>query len=258
MARRCMNERETVARRFGRTLLGACAAFVVSHAAFAQSQSVAPVVLDRVVAVVNKEAILASDLENEIHLSALEPSGKSGTTETQLDALQRLISRALIRQQMNEEGAQVDSISPAEIAERLLLLRKDLPDCSRFGCQTETGWNEFLHSHDLTADEVNDYLRNRLAILHFIELRFRSGIRISHEEVESYYHDMLVPQYAQGEKPPPVDQVEPRIEEILLQQRVNALFTDWLDNLRKQGQIEVLDLQLESAMTASAAGTGTR
>jgi hypothetical protein len=239
-------------------ILGASAVLVLSQTFWAQSQPAVPVILDRVVAVVNNEAILTSDIENEIRLSALEPTGKSGTTESQLDALQRLISRVLIRQQMDEEGAQMASITPAEVAARLQLLRKDLPECSRFECRTDAGWNEFLRSHDLTADEVNDYLHTRLAILHFIELRFRQGIRISHEEIESYYKDLLVPQYSQGEKAPPIDQVEPRIEEILLQQRVNALFGDWLNNLRKQGQIEVLDPQLESAIAATAQGAGTR
>ena len=42
-------------------------------------------------------------------------------------------------------------------------------------------------------------------------------------------------------------QVSSRIEEILLQQRVNELLDNWLSNLRKQGQIEVLDPALETA-----------
>ena len=33
----------------------------------------------------------------------------------------------------------------------------------------------------------------------------------------------------------------PRIEEILLEQQVNVMFGTWLDNLRKQGDVEVLD-----------------
>jgi hypothetical protein len=38
--------------------------------------------------------------------------------------------------------------------------------------------------------------------------------------------------------------VAPRIEEILLQQQVNTLFDDWLANLRKEGDVEVLDPSL--------------
>ena len=245
-------------RWLGTSLLCACASSFGAESALAQGPAVAPVVLDRVAAVVNNQAILASDLENEMHLSVLEPGAKTGVQETQLDALQRLISRALIQQQMNEEGIQAPPVSSSETAERVLMLRRELPECTRFKCLTDSGWNSFLQSHDLTQDEVSEYMSSRLAILHFIELRFRQGIRISREDIEAYYRDMLVPQYAQGETPPPVDQVAPRIEEILLQQRVNALFRDWLDNLRKQGQIEVLDPQLESALAASAAGAGAQ
>ena len=59
--------------------------------------------------------------------------------------------------------------------------------------------------------------------------------------------ETLLPQYPAGEKPPPLQQVSSRIEEILLQQQVNTMFDSWLANLRKQGQIEVLDPALETA-----------
>jgi hypothetical protein len=45
---------------------------------------------------------------------------------------------------------------------------------------------------------------------------------------------------------PTLDKVSPRIEEILLQQKVNLLFDDWLTNLHKQGEVEVLEPELES------------
>jgi hypothetical protein len=47
--------------------------------------------------------------------------------------------------------------------------------------------------------------------------------------------------------------VAPRIQEILLQRQVNALFEDWLKNLRKQGDVEVIDPSLE---TSEAPSTG--
>ncbi len=61
-----------------------------------------------------------------------------------------------------------------------------------------------------------------MEILSFIELRFQQGIRITPDEIETYYTGTLLPQYPAGEKPPPLQQVSSRIEEILLQQRVNG------------------------------------
>ncbi len=257
MARHGQSGRATAGTMARLAWAGICASAVLSPGAWAQAAT-APVVLDSVVAVVNDEVILASDLENEIHLSSLEPRSTASAHETRADALGRLISRALIRQQMREEEGQATLPTAQEVAHRLHLMRRELPPCLRSKCETDAGWQRFLLSRDLTQDEVEDYMRNRLAILHFIELRFRQGIRISREEIDAYYRDMLLPQYTAGETVPTLDQVSPRIEEILLQQKVNALFSDWLENLRKQGQIEVLDPELEAALDPAAQGAGTQ
>jgi len=226
--------------------------------ALAQTPPVAsPVVLDRVVAVVNNQAILASDLNEEMRLSVLEPNEAAHTVDTLQRALQRLISRALIRQQIREEDAQAAEPSAEDVATRLANLRKELPVCVRQNCTTDAGWKAFLASHGLTQEQVEAYLRARVEVLHFIEMRFRQGISISQQEIQTYYHDTLLPQYAKGETAPSLDQVAPRIEEILLQQRVNVLFGGWLDNLRKQGEIEVLDPSLESTETPEQRGAGS-
>ncbi len=208
-----------------------------------------PVVLDSVVAVVNNQAILSSDLDEEMRISILEPDSVRSGPETPQRALQSLISRTLIRQQIREEDAQAAVPTAKEIADRLDNIRKELPVCVRENCATDAGWRAFLANHDLTQEQVDSYLRNRLHILNFIEIRFRQGISISHQEIETYYQDMLLPQYPPGEKAPPLEQVAPRIEEILLQQKVNVLFSGWLDNLRNQGEVEVLDPKLETAAT---------
>jgi hypothetical protein len=132
---------------------------------------------------------------------------------------------------------------------RLAELRKELPACIRQNCASDAGWKAFLAAHGLTEERVETSLRYRVEILRFIEQRFRQGIRITPQQIETYYRQTLLPQYAKGEDIPPLDKVAPRIEEILLQQQVNVLFDDWLTNLRKQGEVEVLDPALETPET---------
>jgi peptidyl-prolyl cis-trans isomerase SurA len=208
-------------------------------------QPAAPVTLDRVVAVVNNQAILDSDINDEIRLSVLDPGRGGLGVLTRRKALDQLIGRALIQQQIREEDLEATDPSQDEVNARLAELRKELPNCVHQNCASDAGWNAFLTSHGLTAERVESYLRYRLQILAFIEQRFRQGIHIPPEEIQNYYKNTLLPQYAKGETIPPLDKVAPRIEEILLQQQVNALFDDWLTNLRKQGDIEVLDPSLE-------------
>ena len=205
----------------------------------------APAALDRVVAVVNNQAILSSDVDNEMRLSALEPRGRDEGDPTPQDALQDLISRALIRQQIRQEEVPTASQANDQVQTRLDELRRELPACVRMHCSTDEGWKAFLSQHGLTQKQVENYLRMRLEILAFIEERFRQGIRIPREDVEKFYSDTLVPQYRNGGAPS-LTKVAPRIEEILLQEQANALFGAWLDNLRKQGDVEILDPALES------------
>ena len=225
-------------------ILGVCLAG--SGAMWGRAQAPEPVVLDRVVAVVNNQAILSSDIDQEIQLSVLDPADVGMGILTRQRALEQLISRALIQQQIHEEDVQAADPPQAEVDARLIEIRMELPICIRQNCATEAGWKAFLAAHGLTEERVESYLRYRLQILRFIEQRFQPGIRVSPEQIESYYRDTLLPQYAAGDTIPKLEQVAPRIEEILLQQQVNILFDDWLSNLRKQGDIEVLDPALET------------
>lgn len=216
----------------------ACAALAAQNAS---------VLVDRVVAVVNNQPILLSDVRNEMRLASLEPRSGNEGEPTEQSALEDLISRALIRQQIRQEDVQAAEPLPEQVKRRLADLRRDLPECVHLHCSTEAGWQAFLTEHGLTQAEVEHYLRMRMEVLAFIEDRFRQGIRIPQEDVEKYYRETLLPQYPKGEQAPALAVVEPRIQEILLEQRVNELFGAWLDNLRKQGDVEVLDPALKTA-----------
>lgn len=235
------------ASRGGRFAQYAAVCLAVAALTAAQAQNPARVVLDRVVAVVNNRAILASDVDEEIRLAVLDPGRAGLGVLTPQVALEQLISRSLIQQQIREEDTRAADASPAEVAARLAEIRRQVPACVRQNCATEAGWKAFLAAHDLTEQRVASYLRYRLQILRFIEMRFRQGIRITPQEIETYYNETLLPQYAPGESIPKLEQVAPRIQEILLQQQVNILFDDWLKNLREQGEVEVLDPALETS-----------
>lgn len=206
--------------------------------------AVAPVVLDEAVAVVNKQLILASDLDDEMRLSVLEPTVAGQGPLTRREALDRLISRTLIEQQIRTEDAEAAKPTKTQLDARLMEIRRQAPACVRANCASEAGWEAFLAKQELTERRVETYFRSRMEILRFIEQRFRPGIRITQAEIETYYRDTLLPQYAASESAPPLRDVAPRIEEILLEQQVNTLFDQWLDNLREQGDVEILDSAL--------------
>jgi peptidyl-prolyl cis-trans isomerase SurA len=204
---------------------------------------VKPQTLDRVIAVVNNQVILESDLDLEMRISHLLPiEDRAGASPTK--ALERLTTRALIEQQILQEDPHGMDVATQDVEASLAELRPNLPGCKRHDCTTAAGWAAYLKTLGLDPERVDDYWSHRMAVLRFIERRFRSGIRIAPEEIEKYYRETLVPVYAKPEEAPPLDKVSPRIQEILLQQRVNALLNDWLKSLQDQGRVEILDPSL--------------
>ena len=208
-----------------------------------QAQPAAAVTLDHVVAAVNGQPILASDIDEQIRLAVLEPDGAQITRKRALDDL---IGQALIQQQIRQQQALAAEASPAEVAARLAEIRASLPACRRAACATDDDWRRFLAAHALNNERVLTYLKLRIEVLNFIEQRFRAGIHVGDEEIRAYYNDQLLPLYPAGEKPPALETVSKRIEEILLQQRVTVLFDDWLNNLRQEGDVEIMDSEYEA------------
>lgn len=209
--------------------------------------------LDFVVASVGNNVILQSDVTEEMRFSALEPLRVLPGQNTPEHALRRLIDRTLILQQMKEQQQAVTTGAPA-VATALEQIRKEIPACKQYQCQTGQGWINFLKAHGLTEQEVQQRWSQRLAILSFIDLRFRSGIRISQQEIADYYNRVLVPALAKrNDKAPPLHEVSARIHEILLQQQVSGLFQDWLANLRDQGHVRIVDPVYAAGIDASLA-----
>jgi len=222
-----------------------------SGAADKATQAQKPQVLDSVIAVVNNQVILASDLDLEMRIFRLLPIGNKGDF-TRGKSLERLITRALIEQQILLEDPHGLDVLPKDVAESLAELRGNLPGCKNRDCSSAAGWAAYLATLGLTPDRVSDYWARRMAVLRFIEMRFRSGQRIMPEEIKKYYQETLIPKYARPEDAPSLDRVSPRIQEILLQEQVNAMLNDWVKSLQEQGQVEILDPTLRQAVPAES------
>jgi peptidyl-prolyl cis-trans isomerase SurA len=210
-----------------------------------QSPSAAeePVVLDHVIGIINGDVLLESDVQNELHFASLQPYSVPAGENSRQIAAERLINRTLILQQMGDpQQVKAPEPSDKDVQARIDELRKVIPACKHYKCETAEGWAEFLKVNGFTQQQVEARWRERLRILQFTEARFRAGIRVPHTEIEAYYEKNLLPQYAKEKiNPPALTTIEARIEEILLQEKVNVLLQDWLKSLRDQGSVLILD-----------------
>ncbi len=194
--------------------------------------------MDRVVAVVNGDLILESDVDAEQRFEAFQPF-RDETAATEAVLVERLIDRDLILQQMKLQPQ--PAIPDDQVNAQLATLRKNIPACAAYHCETDAGWEKFVADQGFTLDELRERWRTRMEVLRFIEQRFRMGIRISQQEVDDYYKTKLLPAYAkQGATAPAESVVAERIQEILLEEQVTGLLDDWLKTLRAQGSVRTL------------------
>ncbi len=196
--------------------------------------------IDRVVAIVNGEIVLDSDVNEEHRFEAIQPYPSSvGRTITRDREIERLVDRDLILQQARLESQ--NTITDADVDKEIAKLRSTLPGCQPDHCATDAGWSQYLAERGFSAEEFRIRWKQRMETLGFIQERFGAGTTVSEGQVRELYQNTMLPQYKKaGTKPAPFVSVAPRIREILQQQQISSLLRDWLQSLRAQGSITVL------------------
>jgi hypothetical protein len=203
--------------------------------------SVKTAVLDRVVADVDGQAILASDVDDEIRFSALLPGAEPTADNTPQRALDRVIDRTLINQQRALQPG-VAVVSQKDVEQAIDTMRKQISAATSTDCETDAGWKAYLAQHGFTASEIQDRMRERLQILKFIDVRFGVVVQVSNVDVRNYYDQVLMPELKQSkQQPPDFRTVSPNIRQILRQRRVGNLLDEWLKSLRAEGHVKILD-----------------
>jgi hypothetical protein len=186
-------------------------------------------VIDRIVAIVDHRVILESEWDEAVHLECFMDSRPvSVSAEERGKSLERLIDRVLILEQM--ESAAFPRSTAEEIARRLAEVRNQNP-----AWKTEEGWRAARESYGLNEQDITEHIATQLDVLRYIDQRFRPGVYIDKRSIESYYLDRFLPELKrEGAHKVALPEVSAKIQEILLQQRIEELFTAWLRNLRDQ------------------------
>jgi len=192
-------------------------------------------IVDRVVANVNGHAVFQSDWEREVAFEALANARDpdSFTSAERSAALDRLIDRELLREQVRPSQP-----APAEqVAARAAELRKEVgklrPDCA-----TDDGWRAALERYGLTQSSIEKRLADEIQLMKLVEDRLRPSIQINQQAVETYYNHQLLPEMQRaGGRATPLPEVSGRIKDLLAEQKMNELLSGWLASLRSGSHI---------------------
>lgn len=177
-------------------------------------------IIDRVAAVVGRQIITQSEVERETRLETF--FGSASPDPKQI--LNRLIRQRLVFQEMEQTAP--PELSDEEVDEWLATARPAGSDPAR---------------QNLKEEDLADYGRRQLQLEKFLDLRFKTGLQVSAQEIESYYKNRLRPEMERrGVQPiPPLEGVRDRVEQAVLEERVNQLVEEWMSELRQRTGVRI-------------------
>jgi peptidyl-prolyl cis-trans isomerase SurA len=189
--------------------------------------------VDRIAVSVGNIGITQSEIEQQLRFEKFM-DGQPQSAEpgpAQLEAARdRLVRQTLLA--LEAETEDTDSSGLAAEAGRLLdEVRKLYPD--------EESYQTALSATGCTQDQAVQRLMNHVRILRLIDQKLRPNAWVEPAEIETYYQKTIVPKYSEShETPPPLEELEQQIRELLLQQEVDQLLDDWLKEIESSRRVK--------------------
>ena len=186
-------------------------------------------IVDRIAATVGLEVITESQVSSEIRVTAfIEGSTLDFSPENKRKALERLIDQTFIRREV--EITRFQQPAPKDVEPLLKQVTGRFPD--------QPAYDEALDKYGVTQAEVLAHLTWQLTTLRFIEYRFQPSVQVTNSEVRQEYRRQAAAwREKNGTDPPPMDQIRPELEKIVLQKLTDSALDNWLGEVRTQNTI---------------------
>lgn len=184
---------------------------------------------DRIVAVVDGDPILASDVERALALDAVEsPEGASPAH------LRRRVLDGLIAQRLRIHAVErfgFEQVPVEQIAHQVAAIR------ARFASEEE--FRRRLAQLGMPLEGLEQLVAQQLQVMVYVDELLGARVFVGLEEIEAHYQRVLVPQLERAGQPvPPLDQVREQIREVLRQERLNQELERWTAELRRQADVQ--------------------
>jgi SurA N-terminal domain len=196
----------------------------------AAAQAPAPVLQDKVLAVVDEDPILKSDLDRVIKLGLEQPQAGENGEAFRRRVLNDLIEERLRFHEMDRFGFQ--QVPVDEIEREVAKIRASFPD--------EAAFQKALKEVGLDGKKLGQLVARQLLVLTYVDERLGPRVFVSLEDINRYYRDVLTPEMQRHGKPvPPVEDVREDIREVLKQQRLTQEIATWTQELRTRADVIV-------------------
>ncbi|HEX7185218.1 MAG TPA: SurA N-terminal domain-containing protein [Thermoanaerobaculia bacterium] len=189
-----------------------------------------PKLEDRVLAVVDEDPILASDLNRVIALGLKQPREGENETVFRRRVLNELIEERLRFHQIDRFG--FEAVPVDEIDAQVAQIRGRFPD--------ETAFQATLKEQGLTLKQLRQLVARQLMVLTYVDEQLGPRVFVSLDDINSYYQGVLTPEMQKrGQPVPPIEDVRDDIRTVLKERRLNEAIADWTEELRREADIRI-------------------
>jgi parvulin-like peptidyl-prolyl isomerase len=183
---------------------------------------------DRVVAIVDEDPILGSDIDRVIGLGLAPAKPGESEHDFRRRVLGELIDQRLRFHEIDRFG--LGQVPAAQVDQNV----KEIRD--RF--KTEAELNQRLKEVGLTLAGLRQLATRQLMVLTYVDERLGPRVFVSQEDINAYYRDVLSPTLRkQGQPVPPVEEVREQIRAVLKEQLLNQEIAAWTEELRRKADI---------------------
>lgn len=185
---------------------------------------------DRVLAVVDEDPILASDLERVISLGLKEKRPGEDETVFRRRVLNDLIEERLRFHEIDRYG--FGQVPVAEIDKNLAAVRARFKD--------EAAYQKALKDLGLTVKDLRQLVARQLMVLTYVDEQLGPRVFVSLDDINGYYRTVLTPEMQKSGQPvPPMEEVRDQIRAVLREKRLNEALGKWTQELRQKADIQV-------------------
>lgn len=204
---------------------------LLAAAAVAAAQEAGPELVDRVVAVVDEDPILLTDVERVVLLGLVERREGEGDGELRRRVLDGLIEQRLRTHEIGRFG--FGEVGLEEVDQQVAALRAQFPDTEEFRAE--------LDRLGLDDRSIRLILARQIAILDYVEERLGPRVFVDLDEIRRYYEETLAPRLrAEGRPVPPIEEVREPIRAVLREEKLDQEIERWTAELRARA--DVVDL----------------
>ncbi len=185
--------------------------------------------IDRILAVVDEDPILASEVEQVIGLGLVKQRPEEDERQFRRRVLDRLIEQRLQFHEVDEFG--FAQIPVEEIEAQVGRIRADF--------DSEEALEVRLAELGLDPQGLRQVLARQFMVLIYVEERLGPRIFVDLDDIRQYYEEVLLPEIAtRGDQAPPLQAIREEVRALLKEQRLNEEIVNWTEELRRQADIE--------------------